>query len=149
MSLASLAAQIVFNSMVGPRARPVKKLKAELAIMVLAGLLGSAGAVLLILALYQWLALYYAPPVAALIAGLALYIAAILLLIGARLAGGKRMRREVDAPSLEQKIESVAKLVEMTLGTLKREIATPVQDNPSVSLLVASIAGFLAARLVR
>lgn len=110
-----------------------------LAIISLAGSL-----ILIIIGGYHWLSSRYAADMAALIAGsMVLAMAAIFGLVGYALIHTNKSRIK----SLQDEIvDSVMQLLEAVSDEL--ELPERIRDNPKITMAIATILGFLAARRI-
>jgi len=137
--LEPLVAQVLTESL---RQASRRSTQAEIFLLLAAMLLGMAGVVFVILALYWGLAAHFSAPEAAL-------IAAGCTLVLAGVAGGcasliARRRKKQSTTYIPE----VAEALERSLVQVGRELEEPIRDNPAAALLLAGLAGFLSGRRI-
>lgn len=135
--LEPLVAQVMAETL---RQASRRSTRAEVLLLLAAMLLGMAGVVFGILALYWGLAEHFSAPKAALIAaGVVLLLAGMAASTAALIA----RRRKIRPPHY---IPEVAQALETSLVEIGRELEEPIRDNPGTALLLAGLAGFLSGK---
>ncbi len=135
--LEPLVAQVMAETL---RQASRRSTRAEVLLLFTAMLLGMAGVVFGILALYWGLAAHFTAPIAAIIAaGITLLLAGLAVGIAALIA----RRRKTQPPRY---IPEVAQALETSLVQIGRELEEPIRDNPGAALLLAGLAGFLSGK---
>lgn len=130
-----IAAQLVADSLLARRALPVFD-KASLGLSAFAGFLGLAGTAGLLVGLHDWLVTRIMPYEAALLTSAAAFLAAGVAMI----ASGVMARRKRRHSALHVTGNSLLSLLEeATAG-----IEGPIAENPRMSVMLASLAGYMA-----
>ena len=141
-ALMPFAEQMLVNTMLNKKAPFMRKNKFGLGLAALSGLLFILALVFAAISAYAWVASYYAAPVAAIIiAGFVLCISIIAALSGYLLLRKRPQPRAATSYMEGDVTEVVAEIAEI----LGEELAEPIRDNPKTAMMLAGLAGFVAA----
>lgn len=138
--LAGLLSQLVISgasAYTNNRAEEVKKEWGLLALAMIGGVIALA---FLTSALYMTAAAAYSPPIGALITGIAVAVFSLGCLFFANRTEA-RVKRSWSSVNDNQVMEKVEEIIS--------EIEQPIKENPGTAVLLASLAGFLAAEKFR
>lgn len=134
-----MIAQMVLNAVLSRPTKAPGMRKAEICLLAVAGILSVIGAVFLFMALHAYALVYYVPWVAATITGAG---ALIVGLTCAVIAGGMEEVRQRDGKRIDAEDPTKALLAAIEHAT--QGLEKPIHDNPRTSVLLASLAGYVA-----
>lgn len=134
-----MIAQMVLNAVLSRPSKAPGMRKAEICLLAVTGVLSVIGAVFMFIALHAYALVHYAPWVAATITGAA---ALIVGLTCAVIAGGMEEARQRDTKRIEA--EDPAKALIAAIDSATQGLEKPIHDNPRTSVLLASLAGYVA-----
>lgn len=133
-----IAEQIIVDRIISNKVPVTGESKIKFFLIALSGLLGLAGLGFSFFALYLWLSTNYTAVVTAAGLGISMLVLSALFalstysLILYKRREMKRMRKDF------------IELTEKTLEIFEKELSKPVNDNPKTSVLISSVAGYLA-----
>lgn len=131
--------QMVLNSLLTRTSKTPAMRKAEICLLAACGIFSVVGVVFLFVALHAFALVYYVPWVAATITG---STALIVGLCCAVVAGNMEQARKAMKP--QQGIEDAGEALLAALGHATQGLEKPISENPRTSVLLASLAGYLA-----
>ncbi|MDI1229499.1 MAG: hypothetical protein PSY14_17620 [bacterium] len=134
-----MIAQMVLNAVLSRPTKAPGMRKAEICLLAVAGILSVIGTVFLFMALHAYALVYYVPWVAATITGAG---ALIVGLTCAVIAGGMEEVRQRDGKRIDAEDPTKALLAAIEHAT--QGLEKPIHDNPRTSVLLASLAGYVA-----
>jgi len=138
--IAAVIEELIMAAVLSPKISLPRKSKMDWAFMALSILLGCAGIFLSILALERFFEAQYPLDMAALLsAGVVLSVAALIALATYHCRHRKPPAASTDRQELESSLHTL-------LESICMELETPVRENPKTAVLLAAIAGFVAAQ---
>lgn len=143
--LLAIAQAVAFEKLVAGGVSMVasRKSTAGYGLYVVSGLLGFVALGFLIAAFYAWALAVYAPDIAALmtagvVSGLALAAAITAYVVNHK----RQIQRQIRQESMKDDILTHVKAV---IATVDDEFGDQIRENPTMAVLLASVAGFIAA----
>jgi len=137
--IATVIEELVMATVLSPKAPLSRKNKMDWAFMALSVLLGCTGLFLLILSLERFFEERYPLDLAALFSGgVVLAVAALMGLLVYN-----HQQKKILAASTSHELESN---LHSLLKSIYTELEIPIQENPKMAVLVATIAGFISAQ---
>ncbi len=131
--------QMVLNSLLSRPSRTPGMRKAEICLLAVCGMFSVVGTVFLFMSLHAFALVYYVPWVAAAITG---GTALVVGLCCAVVAGNMEAARKALKP--QHSIEDTGEALLAALGQATQGLEKPISENPRTSVLLASLAGYLA-----
>lgn len=134
-----MIAQMVLNAVLSRPSKAPGMRKAEICLLAVTGILSVIGTVFLFMALHSYALAYFVPWVAATITG------ATALIVGltcAVIAGGMEEVRQREAKRIDA--DDPAKQLLAAIDHATQGLEQPIHDNPRTSVLLASLAGYVA-----
>tara|TARA_R110000764_G_scaffold4085_1_gene16893 strand:- start:7798 stop:8232 length:435 start_codon:yes stop_codon:yes gene_type:complete len=136
-ALLPLAQSVAMNNLANKKTHVIRKSKIGLSLMTLAGFCLSGSVIFTIISGYGWLLTQYSQPIAALlVAGIIGGGALIFGLIGYRVLSKK------PPPAVQS--DEMNEIITLAIDILGKELTDPIRDNPKTSMLLASLAGYIA-----
>ena len=137
--IATVIEELVMATVLSPKAPLSRKNKMDWAFMALSVLLGCTGLFFLILSLERFFEERYPLDLAALFSGgVVLAVAALIGLVAYNHQHKKQLTAS-NAHELEGSLHALLK-------NIYTELEIPIQENPKMAVLVATIAGFITAQ---
>lgn len=134
-----LIAKILASSLVSPRVAPAAgRSMLVLALYAFSGVLMLAATVLLLVALYSSAAAVYTPAQAWAITGCATMALGVIGILVAKIVANRRAR------VIYNHMDDTGKALLDALDTATKGLEEPIADHPRSSILLASLAGYLA-----
>lgn len=142
-AITALLQALIANFFISRQPAAVRRSKMEWAFLGLFSLCASIGIFFLVLAMYQYIELFYAPYIAALISAGILFVPALIaILIKAILA---RKEEQVQPQSIH---DQLSEQIHNLIKELGAELEDPIKDNPKMAILLAALAGLIVARKI-
>lgn len=137
-SILAMAEQLVLDKIISDKAPVTGESKIKVFLIAFSGFMALIGIGFISYATYLWLSVHY-PPVAVMAAmgGIALFFSLLSALVVYNIVEYKN--RKIKEMRLE-----IFKVAEDALNIFEKELSVPVNDNPKTSVLIASLAGYLA-----
>ena len=142
--LLAIAEAVAFEKLVmGGMSLATRKTKAGYGFSAIAALLGLVAAGFLITAFYAWALIGYRSDIAALMtAGLAASLAAAAGIAAYVINHQRELKRQLQQESFKNDLITNVKAV---INTIDEEFGDQVRENPATAILLAGLAGFIAA----
>ncbi len=140
LDMAVVIEELLMATVMGERGSLPRKSKMDWALMVFAVLLGCAGVFLSILGLERYFEEKYPLDIAALLSSAIVLAVAFLVVLITR---GCQNRKEPPPHTDRQDFE---KNLHTLLDGVCKELEGPVRESPKTAVLLAAIAGFIAAQ---
>ncbi len=137
--LAGIISQLVMDGVLTHSRNKAASVKKEWGFIALAAISGVIALAFLTSALYMGLSALYSAPIAALLTGLSIGLVSLGCLFAAN-----RAEKEVETQNWLQQELAGAQLTEKVNGLLT-DMEQPVRENPATAMVLATLAGFLAA----
>lgn len=139
-SIVTAVEELLIAAMIGEKLLPSRKSKMDWALTALSVLLGGIGVFLAVLGLNRFLEGRYTPDIAALIAAAVVLTAALLAGVAAHRF---RHRKALHLGSVK---DELGKNIHTLIEQICSELDEPVRENPKTAVMLAALAGFIAAR---
>lgn len=142
--LLAIAEAVAFEKLVmGGVSMATRKSKAGFGLCAISGILGLVAIGFLIAAFYAWALVIYRPDIAALLtagvaAGLAVVVAGIAYAVNNKRELERQLRQETMKDDLMGHLKAA-------IATVDDEFGDQVRENPVMAVLLAGLAGFVAA----
>ncbi|MCC7035707.1 MAG: phage holin family protein [Alphaproteobacteria bacterium] len=131
--------QMVLNSLLTRASKTPAMRRTEICLLAACGMFLIIGVVFLFVALHAFALVYYVPWVAATITGGAALIVGLCCAVA---AGNMEAARKALKP--QHSIEDTGEALLAALGHATQGLEKPISENPRTSVLLASLAGYLA-----
>lgn len=133
--------QAVVNGLVSKTPPLARKNKFGLSLMVLSGLFLFSACVFLMIAGYGWLMTLYSPYIAALLVAFCIFAFALI----ASAASYAVLRHKPKQVAANAQADQIMEIASLAGEVLEGELADVIRENPKTIMLLASVAGFVAA----
>jgi len=142
--LLAIAEAVAFEKLVsGGLAMATNKSKAGFGLCAVSGLLGFTAVGFLIAAFYAWALAAYRPDIAALMTAALVAAFALVAAVGAYAINHKReIKRKLRQETFKNDLLSNIKAV---VATVDDELGDQIRENPTTAVLLAGLAGYIAA----
>jgi hypothetical protein len=142
-AIAAIIEALIANFFMHKPPSVVRKSKLEWALLGLASLCMSICVFFLVLALYEYLTLLYAPYIAALITAGGLFVPGVIaLLVRATIS------RKENLPPPQSLHDQLSDKIHIILKEICDELEGPIKDNPKIAVLLAALAGLFLTRRI-
>ena len=136
-----LLEQAIVNGFLSKAPPFARKNKFGLSLIALSGLFLVIGIIFAILAGYGWLLTEFTQPLAALI------VAGSVVVLGLffALLGYLKLKQRPSVPAMDVPSDQITEIATLLGEVVEEELAEPIKQHPKTALLLASVAGFVAA----
>ncbi|HRJ13259.1 MAG TPA: phage holin family protein [Alphaproteobacteria bacterium] len=135
----TVVGHLVMDKLISGRPSPISKNKSYHVMMGFAGLFVVVAVIFLLMALYQYLLVQYAPDMAALMtAGASFAIAIIAVLAGHTI-------RAYHRPKIDSTLHDLRSQLESALKSMEGDWEKPIRENPKTAVALSALVGYILA----